>query len=404
MGVMTPQKTSYRLGLERNIRMYAWFKIFTKKVYLPLIAIHLVTVGGVTVAQLGLMATVGVVTQFLLQLPTGYMADRYGNRFAIVTGSALISVSALFYACMPNFVGGMAAIVLYMAGVACNGGAIESMMHDSLSALGRAKDYTRVLGRAQSYGLVGSTILILLIPATYTVNQMLPFLLGFLCNLMLVVFAFRFTYPPRADGYEVKNPLAAIRAVVNKQNLLLFVFAGFTSGVLYRGGEYRELLLQDLGMAVAWLGVVVAVGNVVGVIMGLFLHKLEYLSDRSFYLVDLVFLSGCLFGMGITSNLWAVATASVFLVGYFRVRSIIFQAKFFRDTGHHYKATLISALNTFSLAGEVLVVLILSWTVTHLGYSAGYLATALAALVVGVGLWAAVQPYLARQVAARQTS
>lgn len=401
---MTPQNAAYRLGLERNIRMYAWFKIFTKKVYLPLIAIHLVNVGHVTVAQLALMATVGAVTQFVLQLPTGYLADRYGNKSAAVLGSALITISVLFYAFMPNFAGGMAATVLYMAGIACNGGALEAMMHDTLSALGRAKDYTRVLGKAQSYGLVGSTVLILLVPATYGVNQMLPFLIGFLCNLMLVLLALSFAYPPRADGYVVKSPLAAILSVINQRNLTLFLFAGFTTGVLSRGGEYRELLFQDIGMAVAWFGVVLAVGNIMGVVMGLFLHKLEHMSDRLFYMVDLLFLVACLIMMGVTHNLWAVAAANALLIGYFRVRSIIFQSKFFRDTGHHYKATLISALNTFSLAGEVLVVLILSWTVTHLGYSIGYVAFALVALVVGVGLWALTQPYLARQAAARQTT
>lgn len=394
---------TYRLGLERNIRMYAWFKIFTKKVYLPLIAIHLVNVGHVTVAQLAFMATVGAITQFGLQLPTGYLADKYGNKLATVTGSVLITVSVLFYAFMPNFVGGMAATVLYMAGIACNGGAIEAMMHDTLGALGRAKDYTRVLGRAQSFGLVGSTILILLVPATYTINQMLPFLIGFLCNFMLVLLALSFTYPPRVDGRVIKSPLAAIRSVVNRQNLMLFVFAGFTGGVLYRGGEYRELLFQDIGMAVAWFGVVLAAGNMMGVVMGFFLHKLEYLSDQVFYLVDLLFLVACLCMMGITHNLWVVAIAGVLLIGYFRVRGIIFQSKFFRDAGHHYKATLISALNTFSLAGEVLVVVILSWTVTHLGYSAGYVAFALLVLAVGMVLWVAILPYLARQVAVRQT-
>lgn len=44
--------------LERNIVKYSWFRIFTKRVYLPLITVQLVNVGKVSLDELALMVII----------------------------------------------------------------------------------------------------------------------------------------------------------------------------------------------------------------------------------------------------------------------------------------------------------------------------------------------------------
>ena len=48
-------------NLEKNIIKYNLLKIFTKRVYLPLIAIYLLDVGHVSLAQLGIMGSANAI-------------------------------------------------------------------------------------------------------------------------------------------------------------------------------------------------------------------------------------------------------------------------------------------------------------------------------------------------------
>ena len=174
--------------------------------YLPLIAIQLVSVGKVTVQQLAIIAIAASVIQAVLQLPTGYIADKWGNKIAIVLGCAITAVSPLFYIFMPNFVGGMLAAILFFGGYSFQSGAIEAFMHDTLVALGKEQEYSKVMGRAQSYGLIGNVVLISLIPATYSINHNLPFAIGFVSLLIMLWLAVSFTYPKNSSETKNKNP------------------------------------------------------------------------------------------------------------------------------------------------------------------------------------------------------
>lgn len=72
--------SAYELGLKRNIVKYSWYKIFTKRLYLPLIAIQLVNVGKVSLEEIALIASITSIVSFILQMPGGYLADKWGKK------------------------------------------------------------------------------------------------------------------------------------------------------------------------------------------------------------------------------------------------------------------------------------------------------------------------------------
>ncbi|MEO7364450.1 MAG: MFS transporter [Candidatus Saccharimonadales bacterium] len=381
---MTPE---YKQQLEKNIGKYSWYKIFTKRVYLPLITIQLVSAGKVTIGQLAVISVISAIVQLVLQLPTGYFADRYGNRAAIVTGSWIAVTSPLLYVFMPNFVGGTIASVLFFGGWAFQSGAIEAFIHDTLVSLDREQQYAKVMGRAQSYGLIGNVVLLALIPATYSINHALPFILGFVSMLVMLYLAYSFSYPPRDMTIKVRNPFAAARSIVNRQNIALFVFAGAMAGVSYRGGDYRELVWRHAGIAITLFGILVALSSLVGAAMGRYLHTLDKLKPTTFYLFDLLYLSGFLLLVGLWNNPFSVVLAFTMLAAYDRVRMIVFQAKLLHDRQHAYKASLISALNLFGTIGQTVAITVLAANVTHHGYQGGYVRFAISVLAVGFILW-----------------
>lgn len=379
---------SYRGRLEKNIGKYSWYKIFTKRVYLPLITIQLVNVGSVTLAELSIIVVVSSIVQALLQVPAGYVADQIGNRKSIILGAAIAVTSPLFYAFMPNFWGGLIASVLFFGGYAFQSGAIEAFMHDTLIALDREKQYAQVMGRAQTYGLLGNIVLIALVPLTYSINHALPFIIGFFSLLAMLWLTISFEHPKqRGRSADKKNPFSAMRAIVTTENIMLFIFSGFLAGVANKGGEFRELLFQDVGIAVAWFGLILALASLAGAAMGWFVHVLDRLRPTVFYLLDLSTITVSLILMGLTDNPVIVILAFTLFAAYTRVRMIIFQAKMLHDIQHAYKATLLSALNLFTLLGDIVAIALLTRYVTDKGYLLGYILFGVSVFAVGLMLW-----------------
>lgn len=379
---------SERQLLERNIGKFSWYKIFTKRVFLPLIAIQLVQVGGVTPRQIGVIAVVASIIQVVLQMPAGYIADRYGNRFAILLGCMIAVPSPLFYIFMPDFTGGLIASALFFGGYAFQSGANEAFMHDTLVALGMEKKYTKIMGNAQSKGLIGNTILLITIPATYTINHNMPFFLGFvsLCAMFGLAYSFHFPHIKHTTKLS-KNPLSALRRIITRSNIALFIFAGVMSGISSRGGEYRELLFQDIGITASLFGIILASSSIVGAVIGKFLHIFDHLSSHAFYIFDAVFMATCLATAGIGRSPVLAIFGLVLFTGYGRVRLIVFQAKLLEDVNHAYKASLISGLNFFNVFGEVLAVAMLSNYISSHGYPNGYILFGMATALLGFILW-----------------
>jgi MFS family permease len=386
----------YKKRLEQNLDKLVIYKIFTKRFYLPLIAVHLVNVGGVSLEQLALIAVITTATQFLLQIPGGYLADKHGNKAAIRAGVMIALFAPLMYAFFPNFWGGLIGSLMFFGGYSLTSGAIEAFVHDTLASLGRERSFSKVMGRAQSISLLANVFFITLVPLTYTINQNLPFLIGFLGSVALLVVVWSFTYPKK-EQYQEKfeiNPIKAAKKVVTADNLVIFLFAGFTMGVATRTPEYREILFQDVGIAVAWFGAILALSSLLGALLARFIHLLDDLKPLTFYLFDIAFMSLCIFVIGLTSNPYVVAGGFTIFVAYTRVRYIVFFAKLLNGVTHQYKATLLSALNTFTPVGEIAAMLMLASLVSVNGVGSAYKTFGVLVFVVGMTLWALI---LARQ-------
>jgi MFS family permease len=382
------EEKQYKKRLDRNIVKYSWYKIFTKRVYLPLIAIQLVSQGQVTIHEIALIAIISSIVQFALQMPTGYLADKMGNRFSMILGAAISVPSPLFYVWMPDFTGGLIASVLFFGGYAFQSGAVEAFMHDTLKELKRDHDYSKVMGRAQSYGLIGNVVLIALIPATYSINTNLPFILGFISLVVMLWLIISFQYPKRQNNAKaIKNPFKAVRSVVTLQNITLFIFVGFMTGVANEGNGYRELLMQDVGVAVSLFGLFLAAASVLGAVLGFYIYVLDKLRPVLFYIIDLLVFSAGFIVIGFGEPVVIVAS-TILLAAYSRVRLIVYQSKLLADLSHPYKATLMSALNLFTTLGGILTAAMVAKSIGLYDYVGGHFVFGIAVFVIGFILWA----------------
>ena len=368
-------------SLEGNILKFNYYKIFTKRVYLPLIAIFLIDQGGVTLEQIAIIGSITAIVQFIMEIPSGYFADRFGHKKTLVLGASLCALSVLPYIFSPSFFGGLIASAGFFGGYSFTSGTIQAFIHETLLSLGKDQDYSRIMGHGQSFGLLGNVLLVSLVPLTYSIHPKLPFIIGFLCLLIALFIVLSFvepeaTYPVKEEGYH-KGTIKKIRQMSREipflRIFLTFLIFGIVSGSFDNVGLFREVTFRDVGIPVQIFGFLVAFGSLLAAIGGRFIHHLKRLSPNKFYAFDAAYLVlACIF-VGMTQNPIVLVVAFALFPAYGRTRDIIFESQVFEEFPHSkFKATLISIMNFFGLINSIWIPLLLGFLVGHFRLSGGY--------------------------------
>jgi hypothetical protein len=97
----------------------------------------------------------------ILEIPTGWLADRYGHRVSVIVGS-LAQVGGMVMCWLGDGVPGLLSAVLLVAvGDAFRSGADQALLYRSCVALDREADFQRIEARARGIQLVALVLLVL---------------------------------------------------------------------------------------------------------------------------------------------------------------------------------------------------------------------------------------------------
>ncbi len=96
-----------------------------------------------------------MVWNFALEVPTGAVADFWGRRVSIALGAAVAAVASLLYVSVPHLGVFLAAEVMLAAAYTLVSGADDALAYDSLRALGREAEASRLFARLESFKLAG---------------------------------------------------------------------------------------------------------------------------------------------------------------------------------------------------------------------------------------------------------
>ena len=109
--------------------------------------VYLVETRGLTVGQALLFDAVFFSSLLLSEVPTGVVADRYGRRISMLSGSLLLSAGFIVFALADVLPVLLSAYVLFGIGSALMSGADDAYLFDALRAVGRVREFPAVAGR-----------------------------------------------------------------------------------------------------------------------------------------------------------------------------------------------------------------------------------------------------------------
>jgi len=107
---------------------------------------------GLSMSQIFMLKSVYSIAMVATELPSGYLADRWGCRLTILMGAILGTLGIVIYSISADFSSFMVAEVVLGIGFSFVSGADSAMLYDSLKAENREDEYIRYEGRITSAG------------------------------------------------------------------------------------------------------------------------------------------------------------------------------------------------------------------------------------------------------------
>ena len=144
------------VNLKDNIwKMYAFSFIsslhFTGGVLIPFFTEW----GKISFFQVMILQAFFLVFVFLLETPTGAVADKYGRKVSVGLGILSTMVGAIIYVIYPSFYLFLFAEFMWAIGSALISGADESLVYDTLRGIKKENKSKKVFGRIGSCKLAG---------------------------------------------------------------------------------------------------------------------------------------------------------------------------------------------------------------------------------------------------------
>lgn len=168
---------------ERNARLFVYFRVlYNARAYYPILAIFFTDL-GLTLDQFVMLNFVWAAAIFLLEVPSGALADTVGRKRLLVFASAAMVVEMCLLLFAPKNGGwvllGVCALNRLLSGAseAAASGADEALAYDSLPEENRAAAWEDVLGATMRWQSVGFLIAMSLGGLLYDpawINRILP--------------------------------------------------------------------------------------------------------------------------------------------------------------------------------------------------------------------------------------
>jgi MFS family permease len=205
--------TSAGTSLTRDLRLLYLFSFLKNAMLFGAVTVPFyLEWAGLDYTRMFLLEGAYSLFMFLLEVPTGTIADRFGRKWSLVTGALFAGAAFMMFGIVRSYALFFVANFLCAVGATCISGADQALLYDRLLAAGRGDDGRRVLARYQAFGSAGIMIGFVL-GSLLAGSRLLPrprsLALVFLASgvvFLLAVVPMLFVHEP-ARGEKLRHPL-----------------------------------------------------------------------------------------------------------------------------------------------------------------------------------------------------
>ncbi len=265
---------------------------------------------GFSMHQIFLAEATFAITLVILEVPSGYFADRYGRKISIVLGALLHIFGFALYAGFQNFWQFVLANIIIGMGVAFISGADSALIYESLEQINQKKRYKKVQGNNFAISRLASVASTLIGAWLFTLAPRLPFYLSVVP--FIFIFFVTLTLHETKVHHEIHEGWGHFREIIkdslfsNKKlrNFLLFTSIGafFTIGFFM-----NEAYMSFIELPLIYFGVVIALMNIASGLAAKYAENIENYIGKPMSLMAMVFLPAIAWmGMALFNSFWVL--------------------------------------------------------------------------------------------------
>ncbi|MBQ5700056.1 MAG: MFS transporter [Alphaproteobacteria bacterium] len=131
------------------------FAFFNKFLLLTPVYAIFMQENGLTDLQLSTMFIISALGTILGQAPITYITNRVGQRWSMIIGQILKAIAILLWLAWPTYTGFVVGMFLWGVQAGFRSVAFEGLVYDAVSAYGKRREYSRILGRKSTYESIG---------------------------------------------------------------------------------------------------------------------------------------------------------------------------------------------------------------------------------------------------------
>jgi MFS family permease len=386
-------------GLKRNIpRLYLvkiskWFNLV-----MPVIVLFYQD-NGMGMHDIFVLKSIYSVAIVFMELPSGWMADRWGRKKTLVSGSLLGSLGFLIYSFSYGFWAFAVAEIILGIGHSFVSGADSALLYDSLKSDGKSEKYVKHEGRITSAGNFAEAIAGIAAGFLAAISLRTPFYFQFVVAAIAVPASLTMTEPKLNAAkhiHSVKSMMLDIRRVfLTDTNLRVSILLSAVTGTATLTFAWLvQPFFKAIGLPVEMFGVLWTALNLTVGISSAFSYRAEGFFARRWEILSIiVLLSAGYFLTGLS----IVREGLVFLFLFYIIRGLatpIFKNYINQYTQSNVRATMLSVRNLVIRISFAVIGPLLGWMTDNVSLDTAFI---FAGGIYLAAAMAAVFPWLRKQ-------
>jgi predicted MFS family arabinose efflux permease len=308
--------------------------------------------GGLSFARVMVLQSIFMISIFAFEVPSGAFADRFGRKNSVMLSALTLCVAVLLYSWIPNFYVFVVAEFFWASSFALASGADESLVFESLDKKNRKKS-KGVFGRFKSAEMISFA---LSAPIGSFLSQFMDLnyvmALTFFPGMLAFLLATTFEEPgvkersPERDywvtlasgvNYFKDHPLLKTLAFDRVSISTLAVFVIWS----------HQLLLEELGVAVVYFGVVICLMTLAEAFFMLNFERLEKImgSKKNYLLASAVIPGLGFICLGFVDSAWIAIPLFIIVGGIGLSRGVLFSTYLNNQIKVSNRATVLSTVS-----------------------------------------------------------
>jgi len=215
--------------LEQNIRLYPMYQIASS--FLPWLPLFFLFFNQyVSLGDALIISSAYYFGVFVLEIPSGYLSDRFGRKPILVIASICAVLSYTVFLFAGDFYALIIGQCLLAGYFALKSGSDSALLYDSLQQLNQQESYGEHEARSAKFSMLSMAVAGLLGGLLGYVNLSFAYLLSLVAALVSLYICSRFYEPAQSERAEPFLKQLRVCMGYLRQPFLLWIFAFFVLG------------------------------------------------------------------------------------------------------------------------------------------------------------------------------